>query len=298
MKKFQSNVEKHIIIDYIVLIILFLAFSKIPGLVSSIFSLNRNNVMTENFLDTFYLLLNSGLLLLFIRKCEFAKKTPVKNLGICLLMGFPFLINSIGYLLKLTGLPSYFYKVSGVAIVSVIIRNVAVGIQEELQFRGLIMQLFLRKYEDKKHPYLKAALFSSVLFGINHFLTRFVIYAVLGERMQSAELQSYLYQTFYAICGGMVFAAMTLYHNSLVPAIICHSIVDACCYLYQGLMQKTVYEAYVNSRDWMDILKLNRILPWKIGNIKVLNIVLYLLMLAYGIFLIYKLEKKVSGKTK
>lgn len=292
MKKLQNYLEKHIVIDYIALLILFLALSKIPGLVSRIFSLDRNNVVTENFLQTLYLLLNSALLLFFIRKCKFVKKSPEKNFGICLMVGFPFLVISIGYLLKLTVLPSSLYKVSGVAIVSVIIRNVAVGLQEEMQFRGLIMPLFLRKYEGKKHPYIKATLFSSVLFGITHFLTWFVICAVLGVRVQFTELQSFLYQTFYTICGGMVFAAMTLYHNSLVPAVIWHSILDSCYYLYQGLMSKIAYESYVRPYDWMDILNLNQTFPWKIGDVKVLSIVLYFIMFAYGIFMIYKLEKK------
>lgn len=118
----------------------------------------------------------------------------------------------------------------------------------------------------------------------------------MGVNLSSIEVQSYIYQSFYATCGGVVFAAMTLYHNSLVPAIIWHSIVDICCYLYQGLTLESIYDHYVRPYDWLDVLNLNGIFPWKVGEIKVLAIVLYLLMFGYGIFLIHKLEKSAPKK--
>ena len=65
MKKIQNFVEKHIIIDYIGLLVLYLAFSKIPGLIGSIFSLDRNDIVVYNLLQAVYLLLFS--IVLFIK---------------------------------------------------------------------------------------------------------------------------------------------------------------------------------------------------------------------------------------
>lgn len=118
MKKIQNFVEKHIIIDYIGLLVLYLAFSKIPGLIGSIFSLDRNDIVVYNLLQAVYLLLFSIVLFIIIKKLNFAKGSRKHNLLICILLGFPFLIDSIGYLLKLSVLPQVFYKVSGLGILS------------------------------------------------------------------------------------------------------------------------------------------------------------------------------------
>lgn len=54
-------------------------------------------------------------------------------------------------------------------------------------------------------------------------------------------------------------------------------------------MQSTELQSFLS-----DIIKLNQTFPWKIGNVKVLSVVIYLIMFAYGSFMIYKLEKKVT----
>ena len=118
MKKIQNFVEKHIIIDYIGLLVLYLAFSKIPGLIGSIFSLDRNDIVVYNLPQAVYLLLFSIVLFIIIKKLNFAKGSRKHNLLICILLGFPFLIDSIGYLLKLSVLPQVVYKVSGLGILS------------------------------------------------------------------------------------------------------------------------------------------------------------------------------------
>ena len=296
MKKIQSFLEKHMIIVYVITLALYIVFSKVPSVLAGIFSLDRENIVVYNLLQAVYLILYSILLFIIIKKCKFTKEAPRKNLCLCVLIGFPFLIDSIGYLLKLSMLPQTFYRVSGLGILSVVISNIAVGIEEEVQFRGLILPLMMRKYENKKHPYIKAVLFSSALFGITHLLVTLIIKTLVGETLTAIEWQSYIYQSFYATCGGVVFAAMTLYHNSLAPAIIWHSIVDICSRLYEGITIDSVYDIYVRPYDWVDVLHLNKIFPWQVGEIKVIAIIMYLVMLAYGIFLIYKLEKSAQAK--
>lgn len=83
---------------------------------------------------------------------------------------------------------------------------------EEVAIRGVILILLLRRYAR-----VTAVLLSALLFGVGHIITFF-----LGN-----ELFFSLVQVVYASCLGILFAALVLKTNSLLPGIIAHMMINS-----------------------------------------------------------------------
>lgn len=83
---------------------------------------------------------------------------------------------------------------------------------EEVAIRGVILILLLKRYDKTK-----AVFFSAFLFGIGHIITFF-----LGN-----DLFSSVVQVIYAFCLGILFAALVIKTNSLLPGIIAHMIINS-----------------------------------------------------------------------
>ena len=83
---------------------------------------------------------------------------------------------------------------------------------EEVAIRGVILILLLKRYDKAK-----AVFFSALLFGIGHILGFF-----LGN-----DLVSSVIQVLYAFCLGVLFAALVIKTNSLLPGIIAHMIINS-----------------------------------------------------------------------
>ena len=83
---------------------------------------------------------------------------------------------------------------------------------EEVAIRGVILILLLKRYDKTK-----AVFFSAFLFGIGHIIGFF-----LGN-----DLVSSVIQVLYAFCLGVLFAALVIKTNSLLPGIIAHMIINS-----------------------------------------------------------------------
>lgn len=90
---------------------------------------------------------------------------------------------------------------------------------EEVAIRGIILSLLLTRYDKTK-----AALFSALIFGIGHIITFF-----LGN-----ELFFSVFQVVYAFSLGVLFAALVIKTNSLIPSIIAHMIMNSFTQMFQG----------------------------------------------------------------
>jgi len=83
---------------------------------------------------------------------------------------------------------------------------------EEVAIRGVILVLLLKRYDKTK-----AVFFSAFLFGIGHIIGFF-----LGN-----DLVSSVIQVLYAFCLGVLFAALVIKTDSLLPGIIAHMIINS-----------------------------------------------------------------------
>lgn len=100
--------------------------------------------------------------------------------------------------------------------------TLGIGMAEEIFFRGIICNLWL------KYGVIKAMLLSSVLFGMSHILN------VAG----GADLLATILQICFAIVYGMVFTLIFIEGNSLIPCVLMHALHDFCSFISaEGSMQ-------------------------------------------------------------
>ncbi len=102
-------------------------------------------------------------------------------------------------------------KTSFVENVLFIVSMIAVGILEELIFRGFLFKALLPKGKNT------AILISSITFGIGHII----------NLLSGAELLPTLLQICYAAAAGFLFTVIFYKTGSLYPCIITHCLVNA-----------------------------------------------------------------------
>ena len=86
------------------------------------------------------------------------------------------------------------------------------GIWEEISFRGVILNLQLKKYSQ-----ITSVMFNGVLFGLFHYIN------LLGY----PDLYLVSMQVIYASCLGIAFAYMYVKTKSLLPCIVAHYLIDS-----------------------------------------------------------------------
>jgi membrane protease YdiL (CAAX protease family) len=86
------------------------------------------------------------------------------------------------------------------------------GIWEEVAFRGIILNLQLKKYSKNT-----SVVINGVLFGLFHFV----------NLIEGANIYLTLMQVIYACCIGTALAYMYVKTGSLIPCIITHYLIDA-----------------------------------------------------------------------
>ena len=92
-----------------------------------------------------------------------------------------------------------------------IVSMLCVGFLEELIFRGFLFRAMC------KDNVKSAIIVSSITFGIGHIV----------NLLNGAELLSTLLQVCYAVAIGFLFTIIVYYGKSLIPCILCHSIVNS-----------------------------------------------------------------------
>ena len=93
--------------------------------------------------------------------------------------------------------------------------TLGIGMAEEIFFRGIICNLWL------KHGTGKAMMISSVLFGLSHLL----------NMAGGAELGETFLQICFALVYGMVFALIFAESRSLLPCVLLHAMHDFCSFI-------------------------------------------------------------------
>lgn len=122
-----------------------------------------------------------------------------------------------------------------------ILRMINIGFIEEIIFRGFLFKAL------ERHGINKAAIISSIIFGIGHILNLFC----------GAEIISTLVQILYSFSIGYLYAIIFYKSGSLLPCIITHQIVNSLCifnirsnlstYAFPIVMivTSTVYSVYI-----------------------------------------------------
>lgn len=95
--------------------------------------------------------------------------------------------------------------------------TVAVGIVEELAFRGTIFPLFIKSFKKTKRPIMMSAVLSSLIFGLIHLVN-------LHSRPEN--LSGIASQVFFATSIGVFFCGLMIRtENILIPCIV-HALIN------------------------------------------------------------------------
>ena len=118
-------------------------------------------------------------------------------------------------------LPIFIYLIPGVLITSLVfllealVTTLMVGFVEEAFFRGLMLNAL------KAHGFWRAAIISSILFGLTH-----VMNLAAGKNVTDQ-----IAQIVYALAFGFAFAALVLKKGILWPLVIAHFLIDFCNFI-------------------------------------------------------------------
>ena len=181
-----------------------------------------------------------------IVKWKLAKKTEMKYIIGGLLAGIPAILLIAENLLTLTLVNPLHFKIYGSIVLAVIVAEIAVGLMEEAGIRGVLLPILCERIGEKKGTYMKAAIISSMLFGIIH-LSWSLRKILFGESLSMTYFLGNLHQVSYTFCFGMLAAGVTLYARSIIPIVIWHSLIDISAFIDIGIMQYTSYVYYHNT---------------------------------------------------
>ncbi len=92
-----------------------------------------------------------------------------------------------------------------------------IGFVEESLFRGLILNIFAKKYLDEYRGILKILIFPAIIFGLIHLLNVFA-----GVNLEKAILQAFL-----AFFIGILLNAIYMRGGNIFVLILIHAIIDA-----------------------------------------------------------------------
>lgn len=224
-----------------------------------------------------------------IVKWKLAKKTEVKYIIWGFLAGMPAILLIIENLLTLTLVNPLHFKIYGSIVAAIIVAEIAVGLMEEAGIRGVLLPMLCEKIGEKKGTYLKAAIISSMLFGIVH-LSWSLRKVLFGESLSAMYFRGNLYQVFYTFCFGMLAAGVTLYAGSIIPIVIWHSLIDISAFIDIGLMQYTNY-VYYHSTDLLTLQNVYERYGIMHGAF-LCSIIIDIICFVTGIILINKAEKR------
>ena len=150
------------------------------------------------------------------------------------------------------------------------IYTIVVGILEELFFRGTIFPLIIKSFAKSKQPLLISAIFSSLLFGLIHYVNLF---------SQPENFIGITSQVFFATSIGVFFCGLLVRTENILIPIAIHALINfsfGAGELSQAIGKTPKFNSS-SSTDW------NSLIPTSI---------LFAFIFVGGIFMINKSDQK------
>lgn len=286
--------KKHAILFMLLVAAIALFSNLMRGVLENVFG---TSLMMSYVIDAVCGYIISILPLVLMVKWGYIKKSNKPRILLGFLMGTPYILFGIWNLLPLVLVNRILFQVQWGMMIIIVIDMFSIGLMEESIMRGVVLPLLCEKWQDRKHPYLKAAFVSSLLFGCVH-LNWSVRYFLAYGTLSAEYLASNLYQVYYAFCVGMLAAGVTLYARSIVPMIIWHAFCDFTATIGAALLPSNTYENYCNN----GLLSPQKVFDtygilggFKYGDVLVFGMI-NLLLLCVGVVLIRKVERDIYRK--
>lgn len=203
----DKPILKSILWTFVILI-----FPVVSGVITQV--LMMNNIQTM-FIQGCFMLISLIIPIVYI--CKF--KISFKKIGLIkiengsakkVLFFLPLVIAEAPFLLVGIRLNSIKY------IITLLFFTIAVGISEEIYFRGIILKLLEEKYPPKK-----SIIISALVFGIGHIASAFAGRSIL----------IIVFQILNALVFGIIAAEIITITKSLIPIIIWHFVFNFVNYI-------------------------------------------------------------------
>ena len=194
-------------------------------LIALIFSLPINKLFSEDYFSEFqieYLVLTLKMLSLFSIGFIGIKKIDLLSLsGISPTHKWSFKwLNIIPTYLFILGILSLIgkdiFQVDSSNVFLLLVACLMVGFAEEFVFRGLLLPLFLKKYQSHKKGIFLSIFFSALFFGFSHLINLSV----------NDNIPQVIAQVIFAVFMGIFFGAVLLKTNKLIPIAITHGLIN------------------------------------------------------------------------
>lgn len=286
----KAFLKKHIMIYTLVTIFIALFSSLMTHYLQSFFPKNRMMYFLMEAIVKFSI---SAVLLTIMVKWGYTKKADKKNIVLGFLLCSPLLLLMLPNIIPLVLVNPILFEIQWGSLLAIILLFLSVGFLEETTIRGLLLPLLCEKWEKKKHSYLKAAIFSSLIFGFAHF-THSVYYYITHGYVPLNLLLGNLSQVFFAFCFGLFASGVAMYSRNIISLILFHALWDIPALLTYGILPYASAEFYNRSQ----LLTLQRVF-YKYGilpEFPFTEVIIFCLSHTFfiiaGIILILKAEKK------
>ena len=220
----MNNKRTHIIVYWLLMVVLFVSVLFTQQLVASIMqgSLSNSNFGSEAMFEILWAGLVLIIILIFKNKYIFTQKREgffssfQYILPELLLSGFFILFSIISIITNKNPLDWY-------AVFNLALYCLFIGIVEEFLCRGWLLNEFLERYSRNRREVLLSILFSSLIFGVVHFIN-------IGDTQGFFET---LVQVMNAAAGG-IFLAFVYYKTKNIWVVVAsHAIWDFSIFLSQ-----------------------------------------------------------------
>ncbi|MBD5153188.1 MAG: CPBP family intramembrane metalloprotease [Oscillibacter sp.] len=236
----KGFMQRHIIIFAVLMLAFAFSHNIINSMITAPF---EDSVTASNLMEALCKYITALLPLFLMKKWGFVQKAGLRYILTGVLLGIPSILLIVENLSPFAVIAPASYKVQWLSVLAIVVANFGVGLMEEACCRGVLLPMLCEKWSGQKNCYMKAALFSSALFGCMHF--SWIINAlVFNGSVSAAECIGRLYQVYYAFCFGMLCAGVTLLSRSIIPMVIWHSLVDVAAGIGQGILYRTTYQHF------------------------------------------------------
>lgn len=136
-------------------------------------------------------------------KWGYTGKSNCKKILMGLLMGALSILFCVPNILPLILINPILFKAQWLVLTALILAMFSIGLLEECAVRGVVLPLLCEKWREKKNPYLRAAIASSLIFACIH-LNWSVRYFLTHQTLSLDYLSGNLYQVYYTFCFGIL----------------------------------------------------------------------------------------------
>ncbi len=233
----------------------------------------------------------SAVALCIMVKWGYTKRSNAKNIVKGFMLGMLFILFLAPNVVSLVLINPILFQLQWTRLVALLLAMFSIGLMEEAAIRGVVFPLLCEKWKEKKHPYVKAAFVSSMLFACIHLSWSVREFLTYG-RVSWDFLSDNLYQVYFTFCFGILAAGICVYCRSIVPLVFWHGLCDVAGYLVYGILPLNTVENYTAELSLQNVFDKYGILEGCSFGAEIVHTFINVLFVVVGVLFICRAEKE------